>query len=541
MTEDHTLKIFHSFSRPPSATSYIISDTRADLHKAASKYDSHLVEAEPDIRSLLATTHVCHRLRLIALAFAPLWSTIPHSCPGDLDLLLVARSGNRPLRVFGDRSGFFRWSTTPIFSTPRRAQIQELYLTQMPMEVCNEKLLAALASHLTYLNVIVTPRYPKGTREPFPRLYFGGEDPVVLRALALSLKAGVSPCDNFPSLAHLRLCGTDTEYMGRMFLQLLADTPVLETLYLVDAPLELDDDWASSDRIPMVQLNRLRALSFDNTGFEAAFAILGHIKFPPDAVVALHRLQYTRDTNLGTMFVPSLTKFTTLEVMESYPALHTRARGEGGGFWIHMTTNRFDVPMLTFRTIIPSLLNGFADTLDMVQTLRVGGSMSETSMTPSLLEITLPTASQLMPTLSSLFVASDSASNPAAHLVPSLKRALLSAKGSVPYPALETLGVLGTLPTTEDKHLLELLADRARRGHRIRTVFVRSSREEESTEALGSSGLRDHVEKIDTRRVTWNPEGDSFWRIENEYWRLYPEGTRRQMVEMWGLPEVERG
>ncbi len=409
------------------------------------------------------------------------------------------------------------------------------------MEACNEKLLATLASHLTYLNVIVTPRYPKGTREPFPRVYFGGEDPVVLRALALSLKAGVSPCDNFPSLAHLRLCGTDTEYMGRMFLQLLANTPVLETLYLVDAPVELDDDWASSDRIPMAQLNRLRALSFDNTGFEAAFAILEHINFPPDAVVALHRLQYTRDTNLGTMFVPSLTKFTTLEVMESYPALHIRARGEGGGFWVHMTTDRFDVPMLTFRAIIPSLLNGFADTLDMVQTLRVGGSMSEASMTPSLLEITLPTASQLMPTLSSLFVASDSASNPAAHLVPSLKRALLSAKGSVPYPALETLGVLGTLPTTEDKHLLELLADRARRGHRIRTVFVRSSREEESTEALGSSGLREHVEKIDTRRVTWDPEGDSFWRFENEYWKLYPEGTRRQMVDMWGLPEVGRG
>ncbi|KAI0723760.1 hypothetical protein C8T65DRAFT_599340 [Cerioporus squamosus] len=508
-----------------------------DLHKKASKANTHHIEPEPDIRSLLSATHICHRLRAIAVAFPLLWSTIPHSYPHDFVQLLAERSGNQPLRVFGDRSGKFQrqWATAPpIYHVPHRARIQELYLTHAPSPVpSNERLLAAVASHLVYLNVIVAAKNEKGTRTPYPYYYFGGKTPTALRALALSLKTGVNPVDHFVSLAHIRLCGSDVIYRGRDFLRLLANTPAVETLYLLDAPFELGHHWAKSDPIPTVQLNRLRALSFDNPGFEAAFTVLEHIRFPPDAMVQLHRLHYIpRTTDISAMFVPSMAGFTTLEVIDKFPAVHIRARGENGGrFWVHVV-GKLSVSMHDLRAIVPALIDKFSSTLDATHTLRVGGTI--------LLKLVIPKASTLMPTLSTLIVAADG--HPARDLVPALKRALLPSEDlpAVPCPALDTLSILGRLDTAKDENLLELLVERARLGHRIRTLNIRLPCEEENTGALGSSGLADHVEEVGTRRIVWNPEMDKFWRIENEYWTLYPETTRQEVYDLWGLPALWR-
>ncbi|RDX46865.1 hypothetical protein OH76DRAFT_806127 [Lentinus brumalis] len=515
-----------------------------DLHKRPSDYDPRHVEPEPDIRSLLTATHLCHRLRAIAVGSPSLWSIIPHSYPQEFDLLLAERSGDQPLRAFGDRSGRFRWATTsPIFRVPHRARIQELCLAQMPDEApCNEMLLAAVASHLVYLNVLVTTKNPRSVRVPIPRYYFGGKAPKGLRALSLSLRAGVSPVDYFASLVHIRLCGSDVVYKGRDFLRLLANTPVVESLYLVDAPFELGHDWARPDLIPIAHLDRLRVLSFDNPGFEAAFTILERIKFPPDAIVQLHRLHYIpKKTNLGAMFVPSMQEFTSLEVIERWPAVHIRARGEnGGGVWVHVVS-KVSVSMLDLRAIIPTLLDKFSGRLNIARTLRVGGTMSSFRTEHNLLKLVMPKASQLMPTLSTLVVGSDGGS-PTGDIIPSIKRALLPSEAfpTVPCPVLDELAILGRLITAKDEHLLELLAERGRLGSRIRKLNIRLPREKENIGVLGSSGLADHVEETDTRRITWNPEMDKFWRFENEYWKLYPETTQQQMYDLWGLPELWR-
>ena len=507
----------------------------------------HHIEPEPDTRSLLVATHLCHRLRAIALAFPPLWSTVPHSVHRKFVLTLVERSGCHRLRVFGDRSGLFRSSGTPVCQAPHHARIEELYLAQRPLDVSNFRLLAAVADHLVYLNVIVAPNYeyPHWIRSVIPRPYFRTRTPKALRALAFSLKAGLYPVDHFVTLAHIRICGTDIQFKARDLLRLLANTPVLETLYLVDTPLRtLDHDWERNNPVPTVQLNHLRALSFDNTGLEVAFAILRHLEFPQDATVQLHRLQYAPNMDVSGMFLPALADFTTLEIMEQFPALHMRAHGERGGFWVHFTT-KLSTPIPAFRTLVPIVLQKFLNSLDTMHTMRVGGTTialgGHQETRPDFLEMVLSKVAYLMPNLSTLFVASDGLSG--VDLTSCLYNMLLPSGvlQDIPFPALDTLCIPDTLPTAMDEPLLHLLSERARLGCHIRNLNVRIPREEEEDGALSSSGLADYVEELNTRCITWDPEKDLFWRIDNEYWTLYPEGSRRLMDEVWGLPLIWRG
>ncbi|KAI0707833.1 hypothetical protein C8Q76DRAFT_800154 [Earliella scabrosa] len=456
--------------------------------------------------------------------------------------MLIKRAGTLPLRVHTDSKDLHTWTLASgsASQTSYQSRIHELCQVGGPPDTSHlERLLPALAAHLVYLNI--SPDDLPQTRNPEPRYtnLFGQLTPVALKALAISLSARVLPSDHFPSLAHLRISGGHDVCLGaRSLLQLLANTPQLETLHLVQTFVY--SDYTGGQDVHVVPLNRMRALCFNGSGFADTFTILGHLRLPPTSMIQLHRLDLIHRSDIDKFAIPPIGELAELDVCAHFPNFHIRVRGTLGGFWAHMRlANSGSNHVATIR----ALLARITPLVSTVHTLRLATSQFVSTYPLSLLNLVIPHATADMPALSCLVVACRN--NVPRELASAIQSALVPRESdvsrpsrTVPCPSLQTLIVQSARAIPDYTPLVKMLAERVRLGHPIRKLCVSVGRDhDEPSVRVRSSGVADHVESTEVRNTMfWDPERESYWRAESPYWSLYPE--KSYIDWLWGLPPI---
>lgn len=506
------------------------------------------------MRSLLASTRVCRRLRAIAISCPSLWTVIPAHLSGAA--ALAERAAPLPLQVYLiiTQSGEFgAVSRLPVFQEPYRSRVQELHLIQQ--SPCRnhtqlQEVLSSVAPKLSYLTISPLGHEDVSPALPFPIpknvvycTFFPQCDSVPLRAMALSLEFGIFPRpygNRFPSLAHLRISGSTT-IDALSFLQILADTPMLETLYIADKAINvLGGMDGLRDSMPIVHLSRLRALVADNPDLGGISAVLDRLEFPPHVDIQLHGIDVNNPSEIDMLVLPVIGELTTLEIAEGFPDFHIRARGTHGGFWVHVRIVWASVSHCV--SITDAFFAKLAPLLATVHTLRLGARLFMPTTETSLLELVIPHATAHMPNLSTLLLACNN--DVPSHLAPAVQVALLPYIPSdpvVPCPSLEQLVIQSHFPIPDYTPLVEALEERARLGHPIRELCISNTdgRDREGTIArVRSSGMADHVETMDLRdKMVWDLKGDLYWRVDSPaYWALYPD--EKDMDRLWRLPLV---
>ncbi|KAI1783984.1 hypothetical protein LXA43DRAFT_288759 [Ganoderma leucocontextum] len=508
---------------------------------------SHYVDDPPRIRSTLSITHLCHRLRIIALSSPFLWATVSLSMSRELLLLFVERSRNLPLRVYSvPPAAKSRRPTASslLFSHPYASRVQELHLNlaRGTYGAGSSNLVSSLSPNLLYLNLAAGTIFgPTGPAELFP-----GEDSWnILKVLSLSLDAiTLLPCDHFSFLAHLRialsLAQRDTGITHIQLLHLLANTPRLETLHLEDIPIWLEGDGAAPEDTQSVHLQRLRVLWFTRPGLKGALVILSHLLLPAEVIIQLHWLDSISEICPDQQFdLPMLREPTILEaVAVGDYSYHIRAFGSGSGIWFHFWDEQWNcLP----EGVMPSSIKNLGPLLSHVHTVRIATSDHPASMLTAFLR----TATPHLPALETLLVrelGTFDHNSLSAALGAALQLLLpASDPGSpLPYPTLQTLHLQAEHDIHDCHPLIRMLDERAHLGHPVTKVIL-SVNPEYDLEYLKClrrprGGIADHVaeyvESNDGLELAWQPWKDPFWRLETPHWPLYPDP--RNSKWMWG-------
>ncbi|KAI0707900.1 hypothetical protein C8Q76DRAFT_800202 [Earliella scabrosa] len=530
---------------PPEILAHILHYVRApesrviqDIRKV---YD---LTPPPDFKSLVRATHVCRQWRSVATNCPSLWSVLP-----DLETsypimdAFFGRSGTLPLEVHISTTGAYSG-----YPTQDRNRIVAL-VSSAPD--CSCSLLPTVAHSLKYLEVRSASPYHR-RRDDWPIITFSPETPR-LHALSLNLRTGASVDDFFPDLAHLRITGGNHKSLRvHALLKLLANTPRLETLYILHTELEHNDD---SDALPTVPLNHLRTLCVDSPGYSGASALMKYLTFPSTTSIQLHRLDVTNHTSLGTVLhLPPLAELTVLEVAEEPCKLHIRVRGpRGGGLWLHVVARYAKWP----RKILGSVLDKLFGALAGVTEVRVAGTSAQFRL--GLLDAVVQEVTARLPDVLTLVVACDSVQDtmealarslsPGTPLVETPGRADTSVGvpsevqvSALPFPALDTLRTQASHsdPTSmlHDEDLNRMLSFRASRRRPIRAVTLSGGRQASKVREDARPAFP--VEEVEmVEEMVWDMWNDPFWKVRNEYWPLHPdESDSVGMSEFWGLPRV---
>ncbi|TBU35494.1 hypothetical protein BD311DRAFT_679755 [Dichomitus squalens] len=495
----------------------------------------HHFEAPPAISSLFGITHICHRLRTIAIRLPFLWTTLNSRMPQDLVDLFVQRSAGLPFRVY------FRvgrqlpvGSPLPVFSCINVSRIQELFLTitvdyhhhLLP----HDNVLLPLSPTLTYLNLVREGFF--SPRIQTPEIFPGRRN--ILVALAFSLQVTPPPRDYFPCLAHLRIAGMKhMDGSGTInssdLLRLLANTPSLETLYVIEAEI-VWDGMSPVTTTETVRLERLRVLCFYDQRLDAILNTLSCLALNPDMTLQLHRIRYLDSTTPQLATLPPLGELTHLEIASEGEHYHIRAFGPDCGVWFHFHSDFFSQVIHganTSEDVLACMVDKLGPSLRRVHTLRIATD-GHTHLIVSFLRRT----SSLLPTLHTLLVASENADG--LSFAAALGAALLPGEPplSIPSPTLQKLHVQVYRPIARHAPIEWMLDTRVRLGHPIPEVLLSIGRRDE---VFDTAPAGEHAEMNNV--LSWDPRSDPFWLIETPYWPLYP--PERDMDWLWGLPRLK--
>ncbi|TBU50213.1 hypothetical protein BD309DRAFT_945651 [Dichomitus squalens] len=492
----------------------------------------HHFEAPPAISSLFDITHICHRLRTIAIRLPFLWTTLDSRMTKDLVDLFVQRSAGLPFRVYFRTGRQFPIDTLlPVFSCINVSRIQELFVTMTvnhyyPFLPHNDILLP-LSPTLNYLNLVREGFFTLRTRNP--EIFRGRQN--ILVALVFSLKVIPPPRDYFPCLAHLRIAGTKhMDGSGTIdspdLLRLLANTPSLETLYVIEAEIVWDGMF-SVMTTETVRLERLRVLCFYDQRLGAILNTLSCLALNPDVILQLHRIKYLDNTTPQITTLPPLGELTHLEIASEGEHYHIRASGPDSGVWFQFLSD-FQVIYAanTSEDVLACMMDKLGPSLRRVHTLRIAMD-AHTHLIVSFLR----RASPLLPTLHTLLVASENADG--MDFAAALGAALVPGEPplSTPCPTLQKLHIQVYRPIAWHAPIEWMLDERARLGHPIAEVLLSIGCRNEAYPAPAA----EYAEMNDV--LSWDFKSDPFWLIETPYWPLYP--PERDMHWLWGPPKMK--
>ena len=546
-------------------------------------------DTPPDTRSLIAASHVCTRWRATATSYEAFWTDIPVTKSRDLTALFLGRSGGRPLRLFLDKS---RWihmrsmmvlSLAPLRPHCHRVRAVFFYGSLENQYRVGEILLETLAplQHLEYLNFGrassssgVSDGYRGNTTLDFLKRIFKSRlinhipipTPALhLRALSISLSAAFIPKDCFPALIHLRLEGSQTRTLGiNMLMRLLVAAPLLETIaasFVVLGTRRLSQS---------VTLAHVRVLSLSNINQSTVVHVAQHIIIPQQAMLQLHQIESDFAPRPEQLPVFVRADFCSLEILQSGSnQLHIRARGRGRAstaVWLHFVHVKSTT---SFRRLLQAALAQLAERLYTVATVRL--AVQPDADLREFLEYALPVVQDVCPGASTLLVASCAADpivrsrvgygydafwDPAynariaelksgtgagSSFEPSHDASSSShspARPALVLPPVQRLQIQTRGPLDVLHRWLYWDAVRARssKGHPLASLTFSAPGGRVFADG-DDSEFEAHVGKVESIATKlWNPERDPFWRLENDYWPLYPNDA--DLRKQWGLPSV---
>ncbi|KAI0794589.1 hypothetical protein C8Q74DRAFT_1366020 [Fomes fomentarius] len=519
--------------RCPTEVLSLIFRLAGEPHRKPSWVTSnHFVDVLPDIRSILAVSHVCSWWRAVSIEDQLLWrniSSIEYS--SRLARLLLKRSGLMPLRVFmrpapGDK----RIIVDPFVDRPRIQELTLMCSKHHTYPVLSD-VLVPLSQSLEYLNILGhIPSDPSMEQQPLRQpLFPDATAPPVLKAL--SLDATMLSTDHYPMLLHLQITGRHPDPSD--LLTFLRGTPLLQTLHVHSMSQSEHSRTRSQPGPSRVRLDHLRALCLDFCGVPVSdiSSLFRGLSIPTDAMIQVHRIQLRNASDLHGLELPHLYSegiYTELEVAEGLLSrrLHFRARGARASLWVDIELEGIDRATVDVvrPDIIRAMLANLPLALSTVETLRIAGMSS--SFERHLLAHVVSAVEEYRIPISSLVVASY---NHKRRLGKYLR------EGLVDNGDISDLGVFQSIHDVGE--LLDMAKSRSSLQRPLSSITF--SAPDALPRAVEGSWdvavLEHHVGEVQfSSRRLWHLDSDKFWKAENEFWPMYPH--ERNIESRRGLP-----
>lgn len=497
------------------------TDSNTFAYIIGTDFEADAEESYVEARAAAHLAHVCRYWRLVAFETSLLWTRIDSRFPKLQDMFLE-RSKDLPVSLYLESS--VDNLAESLLSAPEQLRRLDLKLESLEEPLHVFPVTTWLSPKLECLTMVAAKDYYSGTlRRPLARTPLLGGQATALKALALQYLGSWMPSNAFPNLTHLHLSfafSTDAEAPD--FLHVLANAPHLEfvligqLLYVpvVDEELPFDSD-------PVV-LSHLRSLTLVTCGYNSSMRLLRHLSLPENCLVRLTDLYlYVAAegeppplADVGALHPP-----TEMDIATSDDQMLLVVDSDTSGFWIQAHRDDRRSTWDAWLHGLPAMIM-----LSTITSLHINvDSCTHTFWAPVLqhmlavieLKAVICEPRLGLPQPMDMFCA-------------------LLSEEPVLLPSLRDLFMQGvyfydTTTTLASGKFVEVVANRARTGHRLRRLVVQpdSESQTETCNPFGSriAELAAHVDafqlvgfgtslcKYEMRDV-WDADGaEKYWKV----------------------------